>query len=718
MSEPQFESKAYSMHGPLTLARWHSYGFDEELIAKYRLRDISAAEASELGFHSPSDGIYIEYPQDENSRIRYHRTGFQAQTDCGKYGQRPKTAPALYVPPPLAGCRELSEVSVPVVLLEGEFKAIALDVIANELSTKIIPLAIGGVSSWQSAKLGWDLLPELAQIKWGGRTVYLAFDMDSTDNPNVSLALGKLFNKLSSKGAICKVLTWPLEEGKGLDDYLTSKGLPTEAWVEVVNRAQMPAHILTVLDMNRRFVYVEGEQKVFDTLNQRWVTVKSFGGEFFTEKFKVQTGVKNTPQGVAPTYTTYTNGSYWLQSSLRRAVAGLQFVPGGTQLVEEDAPFSDIKLRYLNTWRGWGIGLSSKVVKPTQGDVSPFYKFIQATFGHEDPRHADYLVRRLAWMFQQPLVKHPTWIYLIGAPMQGKSALIKLISSLVGQAYVSNIDEKAMQSSFSEWRAEKLLITLDDSSVQQRHAVQQLLKRLTTEEASQVEKKYQSQYTAPNYSTFFFAANGTEALIEHDDRRALVLEAMCPWNFAAGEWREFDVWRNSAEGKAALLHHFLYEVKLDSEFYDEKPPHTQARALVIETGFSSWDFFLHMMATLNGPLKWRSPAGDLIREWEPTIFTMDMLRVLFELKSSPGMTEKLAIKNGAMTSKLSRFGFRKAVPVNRTDSRGRLMVGDKQVTLWTNKTYWMNQDKDTYLAEYFKVLREYPELDSVMASKY
>ena len=117
MSEPRFESEAHSVHGPLTLARWHSYGFDEELIAKYRLRDISAAEASELGFHSPSDGIYITYPQDENSRIRYHRTGFQAQTECGKYGQRPKTAPALFVPPPLAGCRELSELSVPIVLL-------------------------------------------------------------------------------------------------------------------------------------------------------------------------------------------------------------------------------------------------------------------------------------------------------------------------------------------------------------------------------------------------------------------------------------------------------------------------------------------------------------------------------------------------------------------------------------------------------------------------
>ena len=131
--------------------------------------------------------------------------------------------------------------------------------------------------------------------------------------------------------------------------------------------------------------------------------------------------------------------------------------------------------------------------------------------------------------------------------------MIKLIASLIGEVYVSNIDERALSSSFSEWRAEKLLITLDDSSIQQRHLMQQLLKRLTTEESSQIEKKYQSQYTAPNYSTFFFAANGTEALLEHDDRRALVLEAICPWNFQAGEWNEFDSWRVSAEGRSALL---------------------------------------------------------------------------------------------------------------------------------------------------------------------
>lgn len=708
-----------SKHGPLTLKRWQEYGFDEELIDQYKLRDISAAEAEELGFWKPGDGVYITYPRDEDSRIRYYRSGFQAQTEAGKYGQRANTPPALYVPLPLLESRELGDPSVPIVLVEGEFKAIALNIIANSMSITVLPLALGGVSSWQSNKLGWDLLPELANIKWGGRAVYLAFDMDGATNPHVALALSKLFNKLSSRGAMCKMLTWPLDEGKGIDDYLTNKGLPNESWRELLGKAQLPLHILNVLEMNKRFVYVEGEQKVFDTLNQKWITVRSFGGEFFTEKFKVQTGVRSTAQGPVAVFTQYTNGSYWLQSSLRRAVAGMQFVPGGPSTVEEAAPFSDAKLKYMNTWRGWGLGLNSKVIKPVQGDVAPFYKFIQATFGHEDPRHADYLIRRLAWMFQQPTVKHPTWIYLVGAPQQGKSALIKLIASLIGEVYVSNIDERALSSSFSEWRAEKLLITLDDSSIQQRHLMQQLLKRLTTEESSQIEKKYQSQYTAPNYSTFFFAANGTEALLEHDDRRALVLEAICPWNFQAGEWKEFDSWRVSAEGRSALLHHFLYEVKLDSTFYTERPPHTQARTLVIETGFSSWDFFLHNFATQQGPIKWRSPASDTVREWDVSIFTMDMLRVLFELKSSPGMVEKLGIKNGGLTSKLTRFGFRKVSALDYSDSRNRLYIGDGQQTLWTNKPEWYSRYKDDFIEEYFRVLRQFPELDNTHGkSKY
>ena len=710
----------YADSNPLTVERWTNYGLDIEALQNYSLRDISQEEAASKGFSTPANGIYITYPQDENSRIRYHRTGFQAQSELGKYGQRKGTPPALYVPPLLAKTDWKNNTSLPVILTEGEFKAIVLDVIVNSPGqTKFLPCAVGGVSSWQSSKLGWQLLPELEEAKLGGRTVYLAFDMDAATNPQVSLALSKLFNKLSSKGARCYVLMWDAKDGKGIDDYLTSCPLPQESWNELVTKAQLPIHILTVLKMNNRFVYVEKEQKVYDIQNAGWIQVRSFGSEFFTEKFKVQTGVKLTAAGAAPVMTQFTNGSYWLQSPLRNTVAGMQFVPGAASIVEQESLYSDVPVKHLNTWRGWGAGLDSRPLKPQQGNVEPFYKFIRATFGHESPEHAEYLVKRIAWMFQQPTNKHPTWIYLIGAPLQGKSSLIKLVSALIGTSYVSNIDESSMKSSFSEWRAEKLLITLDDTAVKDRLTIQQLLKRLTTEENSQINKKYQSEYTAPNYSTFFFAANGIDALIEHDDRRALVLEAMCPWDFAAGEWKEFDTWRQSHEGKAALLHHLLYEVKLDAEFYNAKPPHTNARTLVIESGESSWDMFLHNIATSMRPMTWRSPASGELRKWDMSILTMDMLRTLYELTCGK-VVDKFPIKNGSLTAKLTRYGARKAIPYNATDNRGRIMIGDQQLTLWTWNKAWVNKGREDYIDEYFSILKHFPELDdqSIKHSKY
>jgi len=702
----------------LTIKRWEDYGFELEALEMYRLYDISAIEAEERGFSKVSDGIYITYPREEDSRIRYYRTGFQAQADLGKYGQRKATPPALYYPPSMASNQEWKKNhTMPMVLTEGEFKAIVIDMVANSISgMKIAPCAVGGVSSWRSAKLGWDLLPELEEIKWAGRQVFLAFDMDQGTNPQVSLALSKLFNKLSTKGARCSMLMWDPTEGKGIDDYLVDKPLPYEAWQELLTKAQLPIHIMTVLKMNQRFVYVEREQKIFDIQNNAWIQVRSFNTEFFTERFKVQTGVKMTASGAQAVMTQFSNGSYWLQCPLRNSVAGMQFVPGAESIVEQDSVYSDVGIKYLNTWRGWGSGPDSRPLKPSAGDVKPFYDFIHATFGHENPAHAEYLIKRLAWIFQQPTVKHPTWIYLIGAPLQGKSSLIKLISALIGSAYVSNIDETAMKSNFSEWRAEKLLITLDDTAVKDRQSVQQLLKRLTTEENSQINKKYQSEYTAPNYSSFFFAANGIDALLEHDDRRALVLEAMCPWDFSKGEWKAFDMWRTSREGQAALLHHFLYEVKLDSEFYNEKPPHTNARSLVIESGESSWDSFLYNLATLMGPLTWRSPASGELRKWEMTVVSMDMLRALYDLTAGK-VTDKFQIKNGSLTAKLTRYGARKAVPINATDGRGRLLIGHQQVTLWTWDKKWVNRPRDAYIDEYFDILKHFPELDDQKIQK-
>lgn len=715
----QLSTQEWFEKNPNTLKRWTDYGFDPEDIEQYGLKDISAREAADLGFQKAYDGIYIPYPNDLDSRIRYYPTGFAAALeDTAKYGQRPCTMPAVYWPGGV-GRVWLEDRDVPVMITEGEFKAIAVDYLVNTpgRGPSVVPIGLGGVFNWQSKKLGVDLIPSMKEVKWAGRQVYIAFDADLGTNTMVALALARLFNKLAEMGAYAKVLSWPAEQGKGIDDYLTSRPVPRLAWQELLASAQVPSHVLGVVELNKRFCYVEREQKVYDLQSTGWVSVRSFSGEFFTERLKVQTGVKKDKDGnYVPILKDMTSGAYWLMSPARNAVNGLKFEPGVGKFIESPSDFNDRPVRFMNTWKGWGYDLHGRLLKPTKGDVKPFLDFIKATFDHESPAHGEYLIKRLAWMFQQPTAKHPTWIYLIGAPYQGKSTLIKIISTLIGQAYTSNIDEKLLASDFAEWRADKLLVTLDDSSMKDRLTIKQLLKRLTTEEFSEINKKNVSLYTAPSYFTFFFAANGIDALLEHDDRRALVLSAECEWDFAKGEWAAFDTWRKSRDSLAALLHYFLYEVKLEAGFFEERPPMTAAREAVIEAGNSGWDAFLYELSGKMGSISWLAPASNEIRKWKPTIVTLDTLKALYAIL---GQDDKYPIKNGALSAKIARFGGAKIVPTDSTDSRGRVSMDSGQVTFYTFDKAWTKRSSEEIRREYMKICGAYPELQpSGQRSKY
>lgn len=695
--ERKVERKANEYH-PLCEARWTEYGLDEASWRRYGLRDITQAEATEKGFSNASAGIYIPYPRDTDSRVRWCRTGFAVQTVAGKYGQRAGTMPAVYAPPTLdKNWRDRSD--IPVLIAEGEFKAIIVDLLVNgDGASKVIPIAVSGVFNWQSSKHGVDLIEDLKEVTWAGRTVYMAFDMDQNTNPMVCLALQRLVNKLSEYGAVCRVLQWSPDEGKGIDDYLVKEILPRDAWLSLVEGAQFASHVESVIEMNNRYTYCEVQQQVYDSQNSTYIPPKSFGSDFFTRKVKVQTGSKN---GTA-TFKEFPVGAYWLSSPLRATCIEPCFQPGKDRLVTMDGN------KYLNTWGGWGMGLRTKPLAPMKGSVAPFYAFLNATFGGENPQHVEYLIKRLAWMFQQPEKKHPTWIYLLGRPLQGKSALIKIISTLVGERYTANVDESIVKGQFAEWRSEKLFVTFDDSSITDPRVIRQLLKRLTTESSSQVNLKYVKAQTTESYFTFAFATNSVDPLLDHDDRRALVLEADCKWDFDKGEWHEFDAWRNSRASMMALLHHLMYEVKIDSAFYTEVPPKTLARELVIEVGESTWDDLINFIATTRGKVSWPLPATGDIRYWTPTVFTVDMIRNIFLLKN--GDTEKYRIASATLVGKLTRYGARRCTPKEGTDSRRRLNVMGEQISFWTWDFQWMLRDKEQLLDEYMQMRRAMPEL--------
>ena len=127
----------------------------------------------------------------------------------------------------------LKDVSLPLIITEGEKKAAKAD------QEGFACLGVTGVWNWikkrQCDKDGnsqgeRELIDDLAVIPWKGRNVFICYDSDLADKPDVSLAEWRLAECLTRHGANVKVVRLPSGEpgpdGKpakvGLDDFLVS----------------------------------------------------------------------------------------------------------------------------------------------------------------------------------------------------------------------------------------------------------------------------------------------------------------------------------------------------------------------------------------------------------------------------------------------------------------------------------------------------------------
>lgn len=122
--------------------------------------------------------------------------------------------------------RILSDSSIPLLITEGAKKQ------AAGLSHGFTSVSIPGVACGQ--KLG-RLKPNIEKFCGLGRTVYLAFDSDLHDNPNVRKALDKLGRLIAACGAVVKIAVLPEDGAQGLDDFLVAEG--REAFAEILEEA-------------------------------------------------------------------------------------------------------------------------------------------------------------------------------------------------------------------------------------------------------------------------------------------------------------------------------------------------------------------------------------------------------------------------------------------------------------------------------------------------
>lgn len=208
----------------------------------YRVSSLDGREL--VGQHGGGDfaGIVFPYllPGTEHSvldRLRLDNPAVDAATGkpVRKYLTAPTTRNRLFFPPCDAAL--LNDTAVPVVITEGEKKALALWRMALETSDgsgkpAFLPLAISGVWNWRgvigakTTECGQrvpekGVLADFDLLIWTGRRVTVLFDSNVASNESVRTARSGLARELTRRQAMVFLSNLPASPGvNGCDDFL------------------------------------------------------------------------------------------------------------------------------------------------------------------------------------------------------------------------------------------------------------------------------------------------------------------------------------------------------------------------------------------------------------------------------------------------------------------------------------------------------------------
>ncbi len=244
---------APSWGGPLTDADYAALletWITREIADAAMLRRVDTHQGREVvgqKGHRDCAGILIPYywpgdPVPFNYRLRRDHPDHTCDKDGKpkqerKYLGPPKGANRLYIPPGVTP-EQLNDVSIPIVIVEGEKKALALWRLAwhGTDRPRFIPIAIAGVWSWRGT-IGKangpngervDVkgpVPDLNRIPWNGRKVFIVFDANIHTNESVKWARKGIARELATRHAAVDFVALPADCGvNGVDDLLAKWG--------------------------------------------------------------------------------------------------------------------------------------------------------------------------------------------------------------------------------------------------------------------------------------------------------------------------------------------------------------------------------------------------------------------------------------------------------------------------------------------------------------
>ena len=482
----------------------------------------------------------------------------------------------------------LSEPSIPVLILEGEKKTLAVSRYFRERSESVLVIGISGVWNWRGT-IGKandangqrvdvkGVIGDIERIEWKAREATILFDANVRSNGSVQAARAQLANALREREADVWLLDLPEDfTSNGVDDFLAERGAEAlrTIWgtryrvTEQLYRKKGEANLAVTVD--DFYAHSPSHRYIFVPTRETW-SASSVNGRIPP----VATG-RATKEGE----DEYLAPSRWLDRN--RAVEQMSWLPGAPIIIRD---------RLMN-FGGWFEHIGARCFNLYQpplienGDpnrAEPWLKHVHRIY----PEHAAHIISWLAHQVQRPAEKINHALVLGGSQGIGKDTLLTPVRYAIGPWNFVETSPHHLVGRFNGFVKSVILRVNEarDLGDADRYSFYEHMKIYIAAppDVLRVDEKNLREYYVPNLCGVIITTNYIDGLyLPPDDRRHYVAWcALAKEDFDGSYWRELHHWFEN-EGNR---HVAAYLQAVDLSDFDPKapPPQTPAWQQIVDS---------------------------------------------------------------------------------------------------------------------------------------
>jgi len=555
--------------------------FNDQDVQSLGLEHLDPQQTSQLmGFTVYSASIKIPYFDIHGQHTDFNRVRLLNPIGKMKYCQPRQSGSHIYFPKNPLWPSALTNLQIPLIITEGEFKAHAITKAIVAENLQYICLAVPGVSSWTDKSglpMHKDLMSILYEKSLSARDVYILYDYDGkTDDgePNEQVALeeNKLAITLAGLGAkvhLCRIGRFKPVKGQkyAIDDHLLIGGTLSEVLMSCIEPTMMKN------SEEYRLYTARTQWAIYDGQWIRLSDGKQFNGQRIRIELANHSWIRPAANGRTTTVKLTDAYPAWSKRLNLRGMGmypkhqGLRITPDG----------------YYNFMKAWKY-------EPLEGTPTPWLEWCSYFF-KDAPEFEDFFHNWIAQIIQKPWERNNTTIQII-SPKQGigKSFSIGWIAEMMGDMALS-IGPDRLFEKFNQHVLNRVLITVDEPSTDNaRHADE--LKNLITSDTLTLEAKNQDAIFITNYVNYAFTTNHAKVTTVNEGARREAIympHSLDPLVCSELIYKVKD-WCENQNGFEIMMH--FYNTRDLSNFDAKAPaPMSDHKQEVIQASKSAWSQF-------------------------------------------------------------------------------------------------------------------------------